>query len=285
MINHMLGVVIVNYLSDSLTAQFVREEVSKISLPHVTVIVNNGATEASSKALEAETGVKVLTCPNDGFAIGNNVGIKYLTENYLIDYFLFTNNDIHLETPGVVESLVKKMEDNPEIGIIGPQIIGPDGRRQSPEPYISLWDKYIFVYLSTPFMSKTGKSKRFFLDYAAEAGEGFHYKLMGSFFMCRQKDIQAIGGFDPGTFLYAEETILTERMAVIGKKSYFDPSVTVIHQHGATISAHMDRYAMSVQRFRSDAYYYRKYKGYSFFSIKLAELIYKTIIWIQRLWK
>ena len=36
----------------------------------------------------------VLPAPNRGYAAGNNLGFRYLTENYPVDYVLFSNNDI-----------------------------------------------------------------------------------------------------------------------------------------------------------------------------------------------
>lgn len=279
----MLGIVIVNYRSNERTARFVREELTLIRLPYVAVIVDNGATEESSRSLETETGVKVIPSENQGFARGNNVGIAYLSSHYDIDFFLFTNNDIHFPEPGVVEALVRKLEEDATIGVIGPEIIGLDGRRQSPEPYIRLWDKYVWMYLSTPFLSRKKKAEVFRLDYPARAEEGPHYKLMGSFFLCRRADIQAVGGFDPNTFLYAEETILSERMAGIGKIQYFYPSVTVVHEHGATITSYLDHAAAARQQFRSDAYYYRTYKGVSRLSIGLAGIIYSLIVKLRNL--
>ena len=278
----MLGVVIVNYRSNALTSRFVREELPNIGIPHVVVIVDNGGTEESSKCLAEETGVPVIPCDNLGFARGNNVGMAYLSERYEIDYYLFTNNDIHFRSPDVVDELVKKLESDPSIGIIGPEIVGLDGKRQSPEPYISLWDKYVWVYLSTPFLSREKKAERFRFGYSEQAKEGAHYKLMGSFLLCRRTDIEAVGGFDPNTFLYAEETILSERMKRIGKSLYFYPAVTVVHEHGATISSHLSNVAMARQQFRSDAYYYRAYKGVSRLSIWLAKGLYDLILLVRR---
>lgn len=274
----MLGIVIVNYHGDALTARFVREELPHIRIPYVAVIVDNGATPEASGRLEAETGVKVIPCENQGFARGNNRGIEYLSKNYDIDYFLFTNNDIHFRSPDVVDALVAKLEADPSIGIIGPEIVGLDGCRQSPEPYISLWDKYVWVYLSTPFLSKEKKAERFHFNYSAQAEEGPHYKLMGSFMLCRRADIEAVGGFDPNTFLYAEETILSERMTRMGKSLYFYPAVTVEHQHGATISSHLSRETIARQRFQSDAYYYHAYKGESTLSIRVARFLHGLIL-------
>lgn len=274
----MIGVVIVNYRSNELTARFVREELTKIHIPYVTVIVDNSGSEESSRHLEAETGVQVIPCTNQGFAKGNNVGMAYLTKHYDIDYFLFTNNDIHFRSPDVVEALVAKLEADPSIGIIGPEIIGLDGKRQSPEPYISLWDKYVWVYLSTPFLTREKKAERFHFNYSSQAEEGPHYKLMGSFLLCRRSDIEAVGGFDPNTFLYAEETILSERMKRIGKSLYFYPGVTVVHQHGATISSVLSNKEMAREQFRSDAYYYHAYKGVSRLSIRISKCLYGVIL-------
>ena len=106
----MLGVVIVNYRSNALTSRFVREELPNIGIPHVVVIVDNGGTEESSKCLAEETGVPVIPCENLGFARGNNVGMAYLSERYEIDYYLFTNNDIHFRSPDLVDEQVKKLE-------------------------------------------------------------------------------------------------------------------------------------------------------------------------------
>ena len=281
----MLGVVIVNYRSNEMTSRFVREELSKIRIPYATVIVDNSGSEESSRSLEAETGVPVIPCQNQGFAKGNNVGMAYLTERYDIDYLLFTNNDIHFRSPDVVESLVAKMDEDPSIGIIGPEIVGLDGRRQSPEPYIPLWDKYVWVYLSTLFLSKEKKASRFRFDYSEQAQEGPHYKLMGSFLLCRRTDLEAVGGFDPETFLYAEETILSERMAAIGKSLYFYPAVTVVHQHGATISSHFSQRAMAREQFKSDAYYYHTYKGVPQWSIRLAGALYSVILNLHPRWR
>ena len=60
-------------------------------------------------------------------------------------------------------------------------------------------------------MSLKRKQMRFNLNYAQNAQEGYHYKVMGSFFMLRAKDFFDCGEMDPHTFLFAEETILTER--------------------------------------------------------------------------
>lgn len=275
----MFGIVIVNYREYDRTERFIREELSRIRIPYRLVVVDNSGDAEGARALAERTGAEVLSRANDGFAAGCNAGADALKE---ADYLLFTNTDLHLQSDDVVEALVSKLEACPEIGIIGPEIVGLDSRRQSPEPYLGLWKRYVWMYLSTPFLTRKAKRRIFLLDAPEEAREGFHYRVMGSFFLCRREDWERVGGMDTNTFLYAEESILSERMHAIGKQAYFLPSVTVVHEHGATIRSHIDRTKAAWLRFQSDAYFYRTYKGYPAWQTTLAGWIYRIILRCKR---
>lgn len=246
------------------------------------MIADNGGSLEEAAQLQERTGCTVLALPNQGFAAGCNKAAAVLLRDSYMDYLLFTNTDLHLDSEGIVEALMAKMEEDSGIGIIGPAIVGEDGKRQSPEPYMGLWKRYVWMYLSTPFLSTAGKRSIFQLDYSEQAQEGFHYRVMGSFFICRADDWAQVGGMDEGTFLYAEESILSERMLSLGKRAFFLPSVTVIHQHGAVIGANLDRGRVSRLRFESDAYFYRKYKGYPAWQISLARIIFNLILSCKR---
>ena len=279
--NPMLAIVIVSYKSEPLTIDFVKRELSKVTLPHKIIIVNNAATDESNNiykegldAVLVDAGQKrvdnveklvyVISNPeNSGFAIGNNIGAKFARDNFNPEYFLFTNNDIKLVQDDVVGKLIAKLSEHPEVGIIGPMVRGLNGDYQSPEPYISFADKCIWMYLSTPFLSKEKKAKRFHLDYAK----------MGSFFIVPSQAYIECGMMDEHTFLFAEEMILSERMAAIGKKVYYDPEVSVIHAHGATIKKSMPSRKMANIQFKSNAYYYHHYRKVSNLEIAIGRLV------------
>ena len=277
-----LGIVIVNYREYDRTERFIREEIFRIRRPYRLVVVDNGGEPERAEALRQRTGCEVLVRENDGFAAGCNAGTAALCADADIDMLLFTNNDLHLQTDDVVDRLIDKLTERPDIGIIGPEIIGTDGKRQSPEPYLGLWKRYVWMYLSTPFLTKAAKRRIFRLDAAEEAKEGECYRVMGSFFLCPRKAWQQAGGMDPHTFLYAEEPILSERMLRIGLKTYFLPSVTVVHEHGSTIRKHIDSKKASRFQFRSNAYYYRAYKGYPAWQTTLVGWIYRLILSVKR---
>lgn len=264
------------YQNEVLTATYVRQELSKLSLDNLIVVVDNSPTTAGSRYLESQLGARVVdaafsgfelgfgvyviaTGENLGFAKANNLGVDFIRTYFPeIEYVLFSNNDIRIVHPQVVDTLIAKYQSVEGIGMIGPNVLYVDGKRQTPMPMTYLW-RNVWDTIWSPLMALFKKSSA---DYCDLAQEGFHYTLAECFFISRIKDYVACGMMDPHTFLYAEGCILSERMKKIGLGYYFVPGVTVIHECGATTSQHVNSsiYMMIV---RSYAYYYRQYRGYS----------------------
>lgn len=291
----MLGIILINYLSDQLTIEFVLKWLNRIELNNVIVIVNNSSTKASNEFLanrlngiivnEYSNNIKysnnkifILSSPDNlGFAKGNNLGAQFLKKNFDCSYFLFTNNDILLPQSDVCTNLIDKLKRNDKIGMIGPKIIGLNGEYQSPEPYKSFLNRYCWMYLSTPFISAKMKRQVFKLDYAQNAKEGYHYRIMGSFFMMRSKDFFDCGMMDPHTFLYAEEVILSERLKVIKKGVYYYPLNYVIHAHGLTTKQKLGKQGINKFLLESEMYYYKTYMHTPVWKLFLGKCIYKLI--------
>lgn len=285
----MLTIIIVNYKNEQKTIDYVEQELSKIKINHRIVIVNNGATEQSDHILtdslhaclvhDINKNYPLCLCyiisnpKNSGFAQGNNLGATFARNHFQPDFILFSNNDIRLLSNDVVEKLIDKIQANPTVGMIGPKVIGLDGGLQSPEPYFPFWDNYILIYLFSPFVSKQYKRKRFKMDYAEHAKEGFHYKIMGSFFIVSAQDFYSCGMMDSNTFLFNEEVILSERMQRIGKLVYYDPEVSILHEHGKTIQKYNSKMRIRNLMFESASYYYRTYKKVSLISIFIGNII------------
>lgn len=297
----MLAIIIVNYKSYAATCSYVKDVLLKnVAIPCSIIIVDNAFTPEGTSEIEAQFDVNVcdlnyhfskkcdnpiyVICNHDnsGFARGNNIGAKFATDFLHSDCLLFSNNDIKFIDKNVVEELYRKLNDVPNAGIIGPKVVGLNGELQSPEPYMSFWDRNVWMYLSTPFYSKEKKRQRFQLDYARVAKEGFHYKLMGSFFMVRSKDFKECGMMDEHTFLYAEEPILTERMLKIGLQPYYYPQVAVLHNHGATTKKHFKNSQIEWIKFESECYYYRTYKKTSSVEIFIGRLLRYLLNIIKR---
>ena len=278
-IHYRLATIIVSYKSDEKTIYFIKNELSKCFISQIIVIVNNKATKESSAIMAKELLGSVIyditfsipnncnifiihNTDNSGFAKGNNIGVNFLNIHFDIDYLLFSNNDILLKDNNVIETMILKMDKLPEVGIIGPKIIGLKGDYQNPYDYVPFWKEMVGIYWERfiPF---------YHIEYLNRetAKEGYYYRVMGSFFITRTIDFINCGMMDPNTFLFYEEPILSERMLNINRKTYYIPNVCVIHEHGGTInSSNISNNCL----FNSGLYYFKYYKNVSSFSIFLA---------------
>jgi len=257
----LIAIIIINFGSPELTIRFVREECAKIQLEHTVIVVDNASTDKSFGKLQQDLPTAhILRCPeNQGFARANNQGAKYAICYFNPSFILFTNNDIHIREFGVVEEMMTCLDNHPDAAAVGPEVIGPDGRRQGPEPKMSFAQRHLLPYWGKLFLSRQKLAQKTALNYAQSASEGWHHHVSGSFFLVRTTDFIQAGMFDPATFLYAEEPILSERFAAIGKKVWFCPRVGVVHDHGATTKKKYGYVRMRRLKFESECYYFSEY--------------------------
>ena len=244
----MIGIVVLIYKSHEQVLAYVRNELPKIGVPHRTLIVDTGSERAHAERLAAELGVAVVTATdtvadgslfvlhveeNLGYARGNNLGAEFLTRNFPdTDKLLFSNDDIEFISSDVVDVLSRRMDEIPEIGCLGPKVIDLNGDLQGPgyeKPQIGY---YIRRNIGEPLFG----AKRFWLWKDRERKSEFVNIVGGCFHMVRTTDFQAVGGFDPETFLYWEEELLSERLRKIVRQAYYDASVSIRHFVGNTTS-------------------------------------------------
>lgn len=289
----MIAVIVINFKSDVRTIDFIKNETVRIGLPHKVIVINNGSTPESDDNLSEALGARIVmpdehcdgdsdcyiisNLQNSGFAKGNNIGARFAVDCLGAEYLLFSNNDIRFLDDRIVETLVEKLDTCPTAGIVGPRVVGLDGKLQSPEPFMTFWDRHVWMYLCTPFYSKQAKARRFQFDYSEKAKEGFHYKLMGSFFMTRSQDFVHCGMMDEHTFLYCEEPILTERMKRIGLQPYYCPFVSVLHDHGVIISSYFNSSSQKKIQFESECYYYRTYRNTPWYQILIGRFVNQLV--------
>lgn len=294
-----LGIVIVDYKNPKRTIQFIQNELKKITLAYKVVVVCNACSDEDKEAYLDALDINIvgeqtditknyflIPCTDNlGFARANNIGADYLIKNFDCKYLLFSNNDISIYSENCVETLLSILRTNETVGMIGPEVIGLDGKRQSPHPYVPIADGLCKMYLYTPFMTKQKKIKRFQLDYSERASEGFHYRIMGSFFILPVDTYEQMGKMDPNTFLYAEEMIISEKLKRINKKVYFCPRVRVIHEHGVTTGKYLGITRSVLIQGQSEKYYYTQYCGVPRLKANILYFIYYSLIRLKGMLK
>lgn len=291
----IVSAVIVSYRNEEMTCRYVNEELRKCpEIDHV-IIVNNAATKASNEKIQAGIpnseissgeeyhGAKVIILynqDNQGFARGNNQGTDFVDRFIHSKYILFSNDDIVINDADIMARLINRRESDDSIGCFAPKILKVDGNTQGPFPYWSLWKRYglytlypIGMRWAPKIMAKRKKKQ------LQQTVSGFYNTLVGCFFMVELSDFKRAGMMDNRTFLYREEEILAERLKSIGKNSYCEASVSVVHLGGQSSYKDSQRHYNFVNQIirDSDIVYYHDYMKYPLWQIHLAQKIQQWI--------
>nr|WP_322625795.1 glycosyltransferase family 2 protein [uncultured Flavobacterium sp.] len=229
-----VAVIIVNYNSSKYTVECIQSVIEKTdkSINYQVIVVDNASAYADYLAVK--DGIENITSIpiklirsriNTGFGGGNMAGVLEANAKYL----LFLNNDTLLKNDCI--SIVKNaLENNPEIGIAGPQAYKGDGSfmvslDHFASPARELFSRNVLEKINPKRYPKRKKkyTEPVKIDY-----------VPGSFMFLKAEDFHAVGGFDNNLFLYYEETDLCIRLKKIGKHAWLIPQAEFIHFHGGS---------------------------------------------------
>ncbi len=216
----------------------------------------------------------VFTHRNLGYANGNNLAFQLGNNGFASDYFLVIGNDVFLISKDFFPSLTQKLDSIYDVAIIGPKITGPHSDQQGPYRYQSIRRRYIALFFY-PILKIL--SPAFFLnDEICDIEEGYVYRLIGCFLLMKSSCFIAVDGFDDGTFLFAEEFIVSERFLKIEMNTYYYGRLHAYHDASLTIKKYHDQRSANRLRFESDIYYYKKYRYISHIEEFLARLAFRV---------
>lgn len=153
---------------------------------------------------------------NLGFAGGNNLAV----EKTAVEYLFFINNDTEV-TEGLIQRLVKDLEEHPEWGGVSPRIL-----------YHHTPDTLQFAGATAMHPVKIGNES---IGYAKKDSEAFQVVretefLHGAAMMIRKEVIDSIGPMHDDYFLYYEEYDWCARMKAAGYKLFVDGRVAIYHK-------------------------------------------------------
>ena len=192
----------------------------------VIVVDNNsqdGTVEAVESLLPSIPNLKLIKNKNNGFAGGNNVGIRQAFGRYI----LLLNPDTKV-APDTFEIILDMMENRPNIGIAGCKIIKADGkldlacRRRFPDPWTSF--KRLFLL----------NSKNYNYTDIDEGKEMEVDSVVGAFLLIRKSVIDKIGLLDESFFMYGEDLDWCWRCKEAGLQVLYYPRTTITHYKGSS---------------------------------------------------
>ncbi|MEA4912170.1 MAG: glycosyltransferase family 2 protein [Oscillospiraceae bacterium] len=187
-------------------------------------VVDNCSGDDTPARLRAEFPQLVVleNDANKGFGHGHNAVLPYLES----DYHAVINPDIELGGDALT-ALCDYLAANPDVGIVTPQILFPDGRdQQLPKrnpPFLALFGRHLFQKQLKPIvehyqMLDEDLTKPIDIEFAT-----------GCFFVIRTDIFKAIGGFDERFFMYFEDMDITRRAIGTGCRAVYYPYTYVYH--------------------------------------------------------
>jgi O-antigen biosynthesis protein len=186
-------------------------------------VVDNGSTDGSGeylKGLSVGSESKVILIQNEknlGFAKACNQGAKIAKGEYL----LFLNNDT-VVTDKWLDVLVGELDENKNIGIVGPKLLYPDGTVQHAGVVFDKekWPHHI---------------------YKRESGDALYVNkkrqfqcLTAACFLVRREIFEKVGGFDEAYLNGLEDLDFCLKVCALGLGILYCPESVVYHHESVT---------------------------------------------------
>lgn len=222
-----VGIVIVNYRSGEALERSLRsiEEAAREVKSEIVVVDND---PPSARGHPASLKARYLPMPrNVGFGEGANRGGAEIASEYL----LIANPDLELH-PDCLARLVEYMDRHPDVGVVGPKLLNPDGTLQF--SCRSFYTLPIILLRRTPlgrlFPNHPLLRRHLMSDW--DHGETREVDwLLGACLLIRRKALEGEVPFDPRFFLYFEDVDLCLRMWRSGWKVVYHPDAVAVHLH------------------------------------------------------
>lgn len=191
------------------------------------VVVDNASGDGTLEMLqECYPSVLVLkNSMNTGVAPARNQIMREARGRY----FISLDVDTHV-LPGSLKTLVRVMDQYPDVAIGGPKLLYGDGRLQlSCRPFPSPLN----ILIEGTFLRDYFSNSRFVKDYTMEDWNHSELRevdwMYGACLIIRRSALNRLGHFDEGFFYLYEDIDLCFRAKQLGMKVLYIPQAEVIH--------------------------------------------------------
>ncbi len=222
-----LVVTIVSYNSLS----FLKKCLSSISssqpvVKYEIIVVDNASTDGTGEFVKKNY-PEIILIPNNrnvGFAAANNRAIEKSCSKYV----LLINSDCMVYKKSL-DSLVKFMEKNPEVGIAGPKIVNSDGSIQfSCRRFPSVFNAAAHTILTDIFPHNPFSKKYKLTGIRRDSPLKVDW-VSGSCMIIRRKALEDTGVLDENYFMYVEDLDICYRMWQKNWEVYYCPEAKIMH--------------------------------------------------------
>ena len=222
------------------------------------IVVDNASSDGSPEAVQDKyPNVKLIrNKKNLGFAKANNVGIKHSIGRFIC----LLNSDIKI-IDGCFMKMIVYMDGHPQVGILGPKILSPNGVVQrSCMGYPTLWNSFSRALALDTLFPNIKFFGGYLMTYWGHDTLRSVDIINGCFWMIRRDALNHVGLLDENFFMYGEDIDWCRRFKEASWDVIFFPNAKAIHYGGASSSKAPIKYY--IEKRRSNLFYIKKYHGW-----------------------
>ncbi|HWX39258.1 MAG TPA: glycosyltransferase family 2 protein [Candidatus Sulfotelmatobacter sp.] len=236
------------------------------------IVVDNASTDGTPEMIEhSYPGVTLIRNEkNLGFAKANNVGIQWSAGEYV----LLVNSDVVVRD-GCIERLVEYMKQNPRVGLLGPKMLGADGKAyRSYMAELTLWRCFCRAVAFDDLFPNSKFLGGYLMPYFKMDRVTEVDVLNGWFWVTRREALNEVGLMDDTLFMYGDDLDWSKRFRQAGWKLIYFPGAESLHYGGASSARAPIKFSVEMQR--ANFQYWQKHHGLA------SQIVYRGIVWMHQ---
>jgi GT2 family glycosyltransferase len=221
------------------------------------IVVDNASTDGTPAAIRTLFPEVHLmeNKTNLGFARANNLGIRQSRGKYIS----LINSDV-VVFPGCLDRMLEVMEENQDVGIMGPKMRCLDGRvGLSVMQLPTVWNTFCAALALNSILPNVKLFAGFSLPSETIQEPKDVQVVTGWFWMISRGAIEKVGGLDERFFMYGEDIDWCSRFLKAGWRVVFCGDAEALHYGGASSADAPARFYVEMRR--ANLQYFRKHHG------------------------
>ena len=248
---NLLDVIIVNYKSTEYLINCLRSIFDSANSTPIRVFVQDNNSKDGIDLLS--TKFKRVHIKENSYNLGFAKAVNRAFEQCTAPYLLILNPDT-IVFGGFFESVLQYLDENPDIGILGPRILNEDGSiqgsaRSFPTPLTGLFGR---TTLLSRYFPNSRITRANILTTRSDGKTPMEVDwVSGACMVVRREAVADVGLMDERFFLYWEDADWCRRMSERGFKVVYFPKASICHYVG---SSSQKRIFPSVFEFHKSSY-------------------------------
>jgi hypothetical protein len=194
------------------------------------IVVDNASTDNTIAMIRGEFAQVELIANerNRGFAAANNQGMQLAQGRYI----MLLNPDTEMVGDAPI-TMMDYLTQHPEVGLMGPQLLNPDGTIQSSRRrFPTLATAFVESTVLQRYLSRSPILSRFYFKDRPDSLVQEVDWLVGACLLVRSEVIEQVGMLDERFFMYLEEVDWCYRIKKADWKIVYLPTAQVVHHYG-----------------------------------------------------